>query len=107
MNVNRSPRNQNARGFTMGCLVAGLLLATSGCTGPLAPTPNFGNEVRAARQAMIANPEGTPNAEEAKQEGLSHRNAKGISENYEYSQEMRRQAERTKQHEAGGIDVDF
>jgi hypothetical protein len=88
-------RKGTARRIALGCIAGGLLIVASGCTGPLAPTPGFGDEVRANRAAMVANPDaGTQNTEVA--EGLMPSTAEGVIENYLRNEKVENQERRQK-----------
>lgn len=81
--------------IVLAWFAAGALLLTSGCVGPLAPTPGYGDEVRANRDAMIANPDaGIQNAELAV--GLKASTANGVLENYHRNEKAENQEQRQK-----------
>ncbi|MBW2290674.1 MAG: hypothetical protein JRG94_00020 [Deltaproteobacteria bacterium] len=84
-----------ARRIALGCIAGGILIVVSGCRGPLAPTPGFGDEVRANRNAMVENPDaGTQNTELA--EGLMPSTAEGVIENYLRNEKAENQERRQK-----------
>jgi hypothetical protein len=73
--------------------VSVLLVSVAGCKGPLAPTPGFGDEVRATREAMVANPNaGVENTELV--DGISPSTAEGVVENYHEAETYDNQKER-------------
>ena len=79
--------------IALGWFAAGALILASGCTGPLAPTPGYGDEVRAHRDDMVANPDaGTQNAELAV--GLKASTADGVLENYHRNEKAENQEKR-------------
>ena len=81
---------------SMGGIALGLLLIAAGCTsGPLAPTPGFGDEVRANRLAMIENPDATAENPEPV-DGIKAPTAKGVVENYHYNERADNQERRQK-----------
>lgn len=81
--------------IALGWVAGGALLLASGCTGPLAPTPGFGDEVRANRDAMVANPDaGIQNAELVV--GLEASTADGVLENYHRNEKAVNQEQRQK-----------
>lgn len=86
------------------CLVVGvLLILVSGCRGPLAPTPGFGDEVRENKNAMIANPDaGVQNTEGV--EGLASSTAHGVLDNYHANEKYENQEKRQKASKQSGLE---
>ena len=83
------------RRIAVGCIAWGTLLIALGCRGPLAPTPGFGDEVRANRNAMVANPDAGLESADL-QEGLQPSTAAGVLENYHRNEKVENQERRQK-----------
>lgn len=78
-------------------------LVAAGCQGPLAPTPGFGDEVRANRDAMVANPNaGAENV--ALEDGITPQTAHGVLENYHEAEKYKNQEKRQKSTKDSGLE---
>ncbi len=84
-----------ARRIALVCLAGGTLLVGAGCRGPLAPTPGFGEEVRANRVAMVENPDATAQNVEPV-DGIRASTAQGVLKNYHRNEEVDSQERRQK-----------